>query len=120
VRYAGRPQTFEQRQDQLNQVLVHAGLRLSDDGRLERVARARTLSDGAQLTGRLGAELTRRSTHAEVLRYCQEELIHQDLFHAVFEATRGLAEAGRVLECLPVPAAPSCGPRWWAPPMRAG
>ncbi len=42
-------------------------------------------------------ELTRRGVHGEVLTYCNEELIRKSLFHAVFEATKGLAARLRVL-----------------------
>lgn len=97
VRYTDDPALFDYNQDALNQVLVHAGLKVRDDGRIERTSQASTLSEAAQLSNRLRSELTRRGTHTEVLRYCREEILRQDLFHAVFEATKGLAERIRTM-----------------------
>lgn len=92
ARYAGDHDLFKNRQAALNDVLIHAGLRVRDDGRVARVTAARTLDEAAVLANRLRAELLRRGTHAEVLKYCIQELIEQDTFHAVFEATKGVAE----------------------------
>lgn len=36
VRYAQQPHVFSRRQDDLNQVLVHVGLRVNDEGKLAR------------------------------------------------------------------------------------
>ncbi len=100
VRYAGDHVRFHRYQDALNQVLVHAGLKVRDDGQIQHTAPAHTLSEATKLANRLRAELTRRGTHAEVLRYCSEEVLPQDLFHAVFEASKGLAERIRTMTAL--------------------
>lgn len=97
VRYAHDSAAFDSFQDALNQVLVHAGLKVRDDGKLQRTTQANTLTEAAQLASRLRAELTRRGTHPEVLHYCHEEILRKDLFHAVFEATKGLAERIRTM-----------------------
>jgi uncharacterized protein (TIGR02391 family) len=39
----------------------------------------------------------RRGTRPEVIRYCEEELVRRSVFHAVFEATKGLASRRRRL-----------------------
>ncbi len=38
--------------------------------------------------------------HAEVLNYCRAELLGENYFHAVFEATKGVAERIRLLSGL--------------------
>ncbi len=53
---------------------------------------ATTLDEVAQLAGRMRTELRRRGVHAQVVRYCEEELLRRSLFHAVFEATKGVSE----------------------------
>lgn len=83
---------FESRQSDLNQVLAFVGLKIRDDGKVGRTEQASTLSEAAKLANRLHTELNRRCTHVEVLNYCQEEILNKDLFHAVFEAVKGLAE----------------------------
>ena len=73
-------------------MLAFIGLKIRDDGKVGRTEHASTLSEAAKLANRLHTELNRRCTHTEVLKYCREEILNKDLFHAVFEAVKGLAE----------------------------
>ena len=41
-----------------------------------------------------------RAVHAEVLNYCRAELLDENYFHAVFEASKGVAERIRILSWL--------------------
>lgn len=91
ARYVSQPELFAARQDALN-LLFLRGLRVLDDRRIARAKQARTLDEAATLASRLQGELRPRGTHPEVLRYCREELLRNGNFHAVFEATKGLAQ----------------------------
>ncbi|MEH0524799.1 TIGR02391 family protein [Streptomyces stelliscabiei] len=97
VRYAQQPQTFSRRQDDLNEVLVHVGLRVNDEGKLAKGPVAATLSEAAQHASSLRAELRRRSTHPEVLRYCTLEILAKNPFHASLEAVKSVADRLRQL-----------------------
>jgi hypothetical protein len=57
VRYLDNPGLFTQRQGDLNEVLVFIGLRVDDQGKLARGAKAQTLSEAAQHANSLRAEL---------------------------------------------------------------
>lgn len=92
VRYRGEPGVFDARQHDLNMALAFAGLRLRDDGQLEPVPAAATLTEAQQRASRLRAELMRRGVAADVLRFCQPELLDGNYFHAVFEATKSVAQ----------------------------
>lgn len=96
-RYVGDPRRFSALRDNLTEALALLGLKITERGQVGRTARASTLDEVAKLAGRLHTELTRRGVHNEVLAYCNEELIRKSLFHAVFEATKGLAARLRVL-----------------------
>ncbi|MCK9701870.1 TIGR02391 family protein [Pseudomonas syringae pv. syringae] len=50
--------------------------------------------------GRLNAALEARAVHDEVFVYCREELLQENCFHAVFEATKGIGERIRILSGL--------------------
>ena len=41
----------------------------------------------------LGIQRVRAAMHPEVLKYCRLELMQDNYFHAVFEATKGLAQS---------------------------
>jgi uncharacterized protein (TIGR02391 family) len=59
---------------------------------LRSVTEARTLSEAQERAGRLRAELTRRKVHHDVLQFCRAELLQENYFHAVFEATKSVAQ----------------------------
>ncbi|WP_406448711.1 TIGR02391 family protein [Streptomyces sp. NBC_01622] len=97
VRYAQQPQAFSRRQDDLNEVLVHVGLRVNDEGKLATGPAAATLDEAARHAGSLRAELRRRATHPEVLRYCTLEILAKNAFHAGLEAVKSVADRLRTL-----------------------
>jgi uncharacterized protein (TIGR02391 family) len=97
VRYRDRPDLFTLRQDGLNEVLVHVGLRITDEGKVARGARASTLSEAARHANTLRTELRRRGTHPRVLRYCTREILAKNAFHAMLEATKSVADQLRAM-----------------------
>ncbi len=97
VSYTGaRHGLFHDRRARVNEVLCFYGLEVREDGKFGRVTAARTVSEAAARTARLRSELERRGVHADVLRYCSEELLQNNCFHAVFEATKSVADKIRL------------------------
>lgn len=92
VRFVGNAPGFAAFRDRLNEVLAFSGYQLGEDGKLRSVMQARTLDEAQQRAGRLRAELTRRQVHHDVLQFCRAELLQENYFHAVFEATKSVAE----------------------------
>ncbi|MEV8517927.1 TIGR02391 family protein [Dactylosporangium sp. NPDC051484] len=98
ARYLNDRPRFDALRTGLRRPLTIVGLDLDDGGRLIRAeATAMTLDEVATLTDRLRSELKRRDVHEQVLHYCEEELVRKSLFHAVFEATKGVSERLRQL-----------------------
>jgi uncharacterized protein (TIGR02391 family) len=97
VRWAGRETDFSDMVQNLNGVLAFAGLELHKDGEVHRRKTAVTHSDAAVVSRRIRDEIQRRGGHAEVYRYCAVELVADDCFGAVFEASKGLAERIRTM-----------------------
>ena len=92
ARFVGRPAVFEELRSELKQALAFCGLRFRDDGRFERVDEARTIGQAHERAGRLRNALRQRNVHPDVLAFCRAELLQENYFHAVFEATKGVAE----------------------------
>lgn len=92
IRYTGTPGEFESRRQQLNQVLLLLGFELGADGQLHHREAARTLNESQERARGLRAELLRRKAHPEVLRFCGSELLQENYFHALLEATKSLSE----------------------------
>ena len=94
VRWTADRQGFEAMRECLNEVLAFSGLSVGADGAMYRRSVAKT-HDEAAVVRRLRDEMQRRGGHAEVFRYCTRELVADDCFGAVFEATKGLADRVR-------------------------
>lgn len=92
VRFIGNAAGFAAFRDRLNEALAFSGLHLGEDGKLQAVSQARTLDEAQERAGRLRSELARRRVHHDVLQFCRAELLQNNYFHAVFEATKSVAE----------------------------
>jgi uncharacterized protein (TIGR02391 family) len=92
VRYIGKNETFEQRRSTLNQILAFCGLSIGEGGEIYRAQVAKTISQAQERANRLYRELISRKVHPDVLKFCRAELLQENYFHAVFEATKSIAD----------------------------
>jgi uncharacterized protein (TIGR02391 family) len=93
VRYTDNRVLFDSRRHDLNTILAFCGYSLGEDGKLRlRAQPARTLTEAEEAAGRLRSELSRRGVHPDVLKFCRPELLQENYFHAVFEATKSVAD----------------------------
>lgn len=92
VRHVGNSDYFETKRAEINSVLSFSGLVLGADGSLKRRGTARTLTQAEASASALRKALIERKVHADVLAYCRAELIADNYFHAVFEATKSVAQ----------------------------
>ena len=100
VRWTRTPESFEAMRSSLNEVLSFSGLQLGPDGQLRPRDKAKTLSAAQERTRRMRDKLASRDVHAQVLRFCQPDLLREDCFDAVFEASKGLFERIREMTSL--------------------
>lgn len=73
-------------------MLAFAGFQLGENGKLKQTPVAETHNQAAARASKLREHLISRKVHPDVLRYCKEELLVDNYFHAVFEATKSVAE----------------------------
>ena len=91
VRYTGRNDEFEGKRQDLNLILAFCGYAIGEDGKFRVKEAAKTLSEAEERAGKLKAELRRRGVHHDVLDFCRAELLQENYFHAVLEATKSVA-----------------------------
>jgi uncharacterized protein (TIGR02391 family) len=91
-RYARCPERFEPMRANVNRALAFSGLAVDAAGQLSSVDRAETLSEAQRRADELRADLTTRGVHTDVLRFCRAELVADNYFHAVLEATKSIAD----------------------------
>ncbi len=97
ARFIGRSEEFEAHRQKLNEVLAFSGLEYGADGVFRKRETARTLDEAEARARTVRAKFQGRRIHPEVLKYCRAELLQDNYFHAVFEATKGLAQRIRDL-----------------------
>lgn len=100
VRYSGETEKFETRRSELNLVLILCGYEIGNDGKFRQEKAVNTLSEAEERAGRLRAELKRRGVHHDVLEFCRGELLQENYFHAVLEATKSVGEKIRKISGL--------------------
>jgi uncharacterized protein (TIGR02391 family) len=92
ARYARQPTRFEPLRTNVNRALAFSGLAIDAAGKLYSVTQAQTLTEAARRAEELRADLTTRGVHPDVLRFCRAELVADNYFHAVLEATKSIAD----------------------------
>ena len=88
TRYFDKNDEFESTRADLNVILSMSGLEYGADGEFQRVGTARTITEAEERVQKIRAKFRGRRLHSEVLRYCNAELMEENYFHAVFEATK--------------------------------
>ena len=83
---------FEPMRMHLNKALAFAGLAVEASGELVSVEKAQTLSEAQRRASDLREDLELRKVHPDVLKFCREELVKENYFHAVLEATKSIAD----------------------------
>jgi len=76
----------------INTPLAFSGYQVNERGDIVPITAARTLNEAEQRVDRLQSELRRRQVHPDVLKFCRTELLQENYFHAVLEATKSVSE----------------------------
>ncbi len=91
-RYARQPARFEPLRTNVNRALAFSGLAIDAAGKLYGVTQAQTLTEASRRAEELWDDLSTRGVHPDVLRFCRAELVADNYFHAVLEATKSIAD----------------------------
>ena len=92
ARHYNNLEWFENTRNKVNLVLSFEGLQLGDDGKIIKAHKSKKISEANARASKLKQNLTERKVHPDVLKYCKEELLVDNYFHAVFEATKSIAD----------------------------
>jgi len=91
-RFGGRDEVFEDFRTSVNYQLAFYGLTMNERAQPHLVAVASTISEATQRANELRSELSHRSVHVNVLRFCKAELLQSNYFHCVLEAAKSVAQ----------------------------
>jgi uncharacterized protein (TIGR02391 family) len=91
ARFVGNREFYNEKLQQINNILVFHGLEFREDGSFHTVDKAKTLSEAESKASMLKEALLNRNLHKDLLAFCKLELIQENYFHAVLEATKSIA-----------------------------
>lgn len=92
VSFVNNIDEFKSAQTELNKTLIFSGLEYGTDGEFKKITNATTISEVQRRTKDLENKLKQRGVHYRVLKYCNEELLKENYFHSILEATKSLCE----------------------------
>lgn len=92
IRYINKKSDFENARRQVNAILLFSGLELTSKGNFRIVEKVSTIVEAQERVNIIMTKLNERNIHTQVLKYCKAELMEDNYFHAVFEATKALAQ----------------------------
>jgi uncharacterized protein (TIGR02391 family) len=92
ARFVERREELEAHLQELNTILAFSGLEYGADGQFRRVEKAATIKEAERRVRTIRSKFQGRHIHPEVVKYCRSELMQENYFHAVFEASKGLAQ----------------------------
>ena len=95
VKFTDNQSTYEAFLTATNNVLIMAGVEMGKDGKLRITTKAVTIDEVKRRTDSLRQKLSQRGIHSTVLKYCREELLKENYFHAVLEAAKSLSDRVR-------------------------
>lgn len=81
---------FDLIRTRLNSILLFEGLEIDKEGLLKKVVQAKTISEVKQRLNSFKSKLESFKGHPIIFYYCKEELLHDNYFHAVFEASKSI------------------------------
>ena len=79
----------------VNIVLAFHGLEFRDDGKFHTIKPVSTLSEAEKRAQKFTTSVSNRNLHKDLLRFCKAELLQDNYFHAVLEATKSVASKVR-------------------------
>lgn len=99
-RFINQKEKFEHVRSELNKLLSFIELEFGADGIFRNVVKSNTIADAEKRATSLLAKLKDRNVHPDILLFCKSELLQDNYFHAVFEATKSVADKIRTLSHL--------------------
>jgi hypothetical protein len=92
VRYYNSEEWFDSTIYELNKILSFEGFSFQGTGKIIESKKSSTINQANARASKLKEHLLVRKVHSEILKFCKEELVADNYFHSVFEATKSVAE----------------------------
>ena len=92
ARYIGKMELFENRRIETNKRLSFIGYELLEDGTFSIINKSTTIKEAEEKANKLKHKLEYSNAHKLIFKYCSSELLVENYFHTVFEATKSIGD----------------------------
>lgn len=99
-KYMTNPTAWRELLTSLNIHLIYYGFKVSDSGKIVKTKAATSFSDAQKRSKSLNDKFNELNLHPSILKYANSELLHENYFHAILEASKGLLDRIRKLSGL--------------------
>lgn len=83
---------FEKARTKFNEKLLYEGLEINKDGTISLVDKVTTISEAKERSQKIKQKVRGYNTHEEIVRFCEEEWLKENYFHAILEITKCIAD----------------------------
>lgn len=95
--FVDNEEIFNTARDDINKVLAFSGIEYTEKGEFIIIQKATTISEAKKRTQGIISRLNGLKINKNVLKYCNEELLKENYFHAILEASKSIADRVRNL-----------------------
>jgi len=88
---------FEKHKTRFNEKLLYEGLEINSSGKIVLAQKATTISEAKERSQKIKQKIRGYNTHEEIVRFCEEEWLKENYFHAILEIAKCIADKLRTL-----------------------
>ena len=83
-------QEFENHRASINEKLLYEGYEINEKGEILQCKKAQTIPEAKERSQKIKTKIRGMRIHSEIIKYCDEEWLNEDYFHAIEEAAKSV------------------------------
>ncbi len=81
---------YEKDRTSINEKLLYEGYEINEKGQMQQCKKAQTISEAKERSQKIKTKIRGMKIHSEIIRYCDEEWLNEDYFHAMEEVAKSV------------------------------
>lgn len=83
-------QEFENHRASINEKLLYEGYEINEKGEILQCKKAQTIPEAKERSQKIKTKIRGMIIHSEIIKYCDEEWLNEDYFHAIEEVAKSV------------------------------
>lgn len=81
---------FEADRTAINEKLLYEGYEVNEKGQVQQCKKAQTITEAKERSQKIKTKIRGMKIHSEIIKYCDEEWLNEDYFHAIEEVAKSV------------------------------